>query len=161
MIGFVVPRPPHAPGPDYFFLPLDDAKFKSTVVLHFVHCFFNISRVDDHFLDVMLKANVLGLLRPFLEMEDIPYITHHSGRSPMIYGPSELAFLALVSDCGLERFLPVRIEGPQDYIAYRRSILCRAFDVFLRRGDLPEGFNARWDGLSGIEGNDYASFWVA
>jgi hypothetical protein len=112
----------------------------------------------------MLSSNLLGLLRPFLEMEGIPEIDHHTaGDSSTTYDGPELEFLGLIREHGLEIFLPVLIGEPQYHVIYRRSVLCRAFNVFLRRGDhhqFPEFLNIRWDVLpSGIEGSDYDTFW--
>lgn len=112
----------------------------------------------------MLDANILGLLRPFLEIEGVPGIAHHPADSGMIYDPPELEFLTLVRDHGLQNYLPILPEKSLDYVVYRRSVICRAFDVFLHRDDqhqFPEILNFQWDEIpSGIEGSDYASFWT-
>ncbi|RDB20023.1 hypothetical protein Hypma_013045 [Hypsizygus marmoreus] len=149
-----------------FFLRWDDVDFKSNAVLHFIHCFFNIAKEDDAFFEVIYAANILGLLRPFLEMElrGRGNLARHDADLAMVYDEADFDILASIKGNGLENLLPRDWDLPYA-AAYRRSVLCRAFDVFMRRGDhheFPELWHVEWDDLpSGVEGSDYASFWIS
>lgn len=119
-----------------FFLPWDGANTKASAVLHFICYFLDIAKTDEKFLSVAIAANILGLLRPFLEMElrGYPNVVRHEGDLIMHYDTPDFDFLALIKQRGLRDLLPKRSEDT--YIeSYRRDVLCQAFDVFMRRGD--------------------------
>ncbi|KAF9458460.1 hypothetical protein BDZ94DRAFT_1270499 [Collybia nuda] len=148
-----------------FFLRWDEDDFKNTAVLHFIHCFSNIAKGEARFLRFMLEANILGLLRPFLEIEGAPGIANHSVETWMVYEPTELTIVDLIRDRGLETYLPALVGEPPDYTVYRRSVLIQAFDIFLQREDhhpFPENLNSPWDALpNATEEWTYDSFWTS
>ncbi|KAF9458462.1 hypothetical protein BDZ94DRAFT_101486 [Collybia nuda] len=148
-----------------FFLRWDEDDFKHTTVLHFLHCFFGIAKRESRFLRIMLDANVLGLLRPFLEIEGVLGIVRSLVAPSMVCISTELNLIDLIRNYGLETYLPELAQEPLDYVVYRRRVMIRAFDIFLDRGDhhpFPEILNSPWDTLpSGLEKSDYASFWTS
>lgn len=115
----------------------DNAHTKLSAVLHFIRYFVDAAKTDENFLSIAIDANILGLLRPFLEIELRGHanIIHHEGDLILKYDPPDLNLLVLIKERGLQDLLPKRSD--MTFIgSYRRDVLCQAFDVFMRRGDL-------------------------
>ncbi|KAF8076911.1 hypothetical protein FPV67DRAFT_1649615 [Lyophyllum atratum] len=53
----------------FFYLPCDHEDFTMTAVPYFIHVFMQVTRYDEAFLIIILAADILGLMRPFLEKE--------------------------------------------------------------------------------------------
>ncbi|KAG6911427.1 hypothetical protein DXG01_016524 [Tephrocybe rancida] len=154
----------------FFFLQWDHKDFAYNAVPHFLHLFLNLAKNDESILNILLDAGVLGLLRPFLEFElrDNPEsrMAVHEGEFLTVYDPSDAGILEQIKERGLEELVtPLPQDSTRYALIYRRSLLCRAFNVFLGRGDhrpFPEFWNVDWDDLpSGLDGSDYAALWVA
>jgi len=101
----------------------------------------NLAKIDETFFTVILAADVLGLMRPFLEIELRGHpeirITPHEGDFLTVYEPPDFAVLALIKERGLENLVYDLSSGVHTEYAYvyRRNVVCRAFNVFLGRED--------------------------
>jgi hypothetical protein len=141
LIGRRYHRPRDTPESKFFFLQWDNEDFIINAVPHFLHLFLNLAKANEDFLVIILAADVLGLMRPFLEIElrghtEIQMASHY-GDLLTVYDPPDFAVLALIKERGLENLLPA--PSAQDKVryafVYRRDLLCRAFNVFMGRGD--------------------------
>ncbi|KAF5388069.1 hypothetical protein D9615_000767 [Tricholomella constricta] len=162
---------PITPEAKLFFSRWDHKDLVINAIPHFLHLFINLAKADDTFLTIFLAADVLGLMRPFLEMElsgsSEIQIAHHGPDLFTVYDPPDFALLALIKERGLKDLLPELPPQEKSLHArvYRRNILRRAFNVFLGRGDLqhlfPEFWNFEWEDLPReLEGSEYPALWA-
>ncbi|KAG6911430.1 hypothetical protein DXG01_016527 [Tephrocybe rancida] len=110
----------------FFFLQWDHNDHN--VVPHFLHLFLNLAKNDKSILNLLLDADVLGLMRPFLEFElrnnPESRMAVHEGELLTVYDPSDAVILEQIKERSLEELMT---PFPQDST--------RAFDVFLGRED--------------------------
>jgi hypothetical protein len=113
----------------------DEPFFRLHSILLIIDTFIGAARGDNDFLTIILEANILGLLRPFLQQEfqNIPpFMAQHSGDRLMVYDSADFELLATIREHGLKQLLP-RFAGGDIYsIDLRRDILSRALDTVLR-----------------------------
>lgn len=92
---------------------------------------------NENFLAVILEANILGLLRPFLQqvLWDTRRIAQHSGDRLLVYDAGDFELLEMIRKDGLRGLSPPIFSDNASFVDLRWTILARAFDVVLRRGD--------------------------
>jgi hypothetical protein len=123
------------------FHPLDKSSFKSNAVLYIIDAFLGAAKNDKDFLAIILEANFLGLLRPFLQQEfhaTPPYMAQRSGDRLMVYDSADFALLAMIREHGLKKLLPPIPDRDPNFFDLRRTILSRALNTILPR-DKDEG----------------------
>lgn len=102
-------------------------------ILKIIDFFVAAARNDLNFLSIILEANILGLLRPFLEFElrntKSPILQHGSERF-MVYDERDLQILTVIRERGLLELLS---DISTSDVGLRRGILSRAFDVILQK----------------------------
>lgn len=100
--------------------------------MQIINSFIVAARNDKGFLSVILQANILGLLRPFLQQElqgTARHMSQHSGDKLLVYDAADFELLAIIRKNGLRGLSP---SNPSSFDR-RQIILSRAFDVVLRR----------------------------
>jgi hypothetical protein len=105
-------------------------------ILQIIDSFTGAAKRDKHFLNIILEANILGLLRPFLQQEfqaTPPFMAQHSVDRLVVYDSADFALLAMIRERGLKKLLPPVSGGDFDYFDLRRAILSRAFKTILQR----------------------------
>ncbi|KAG6830559.1 hypothetical protein H0H87_007667 [Tephrocybe sp. NHM501043] len=154
---------------EFFYLPGDHQNFYVNAVTHFIHLFVNLSKQNETVREIILAADVLGLMRPFLELElrgSRHRIAVHEGDMLTVYDPPDFDLLALIKARGLKELLPAIQWGEKSYaLTYRSFLMCRAFNVFLGRGDnwqaSPEFWIVDWDDSpSGLDESDNVALWI-
>lgn len=110
-----------------------DSMVKSRV-LKFVNFFVEAAKNDPKFLTIIIEANILGFLRPYLALElqnTASSIAHHRRKKTMVYDKQDLFVLALISEHGLQELLASNgdILAP---IPVRRGFLTRTLDIILQ-----------------------------
>ncbi|KAG6819597.1 hypothetical protein H0H93_010438 [Arthromyces matolae] len=159
----------NTPESKFFYLKWDHRDFVINAVPHLIHLFMNLAKYSDKVLTIFVASDVLGILRPFLEMElrgddSSKRIAVHQDDLLTVYDQSDYSLLDQIKEQGLEALLKPLPEGTGNAFGYRRMLLCRAFNVFLGRGDdreFPELWSMDWDDLpSGLDGSDYAALWI-
>ncbi|KAG6811802.1 hypothetical protein H0H93_014246 [Arthromyces matolae] len=125
----------HSSESKFFLLKWDDDDFATNAVLHFIHLFMNIAKPNKKVLNILSASNILGILRPFLEMEmrDDPErrMAIHQDDLLTVYDESDCVLLELIKEHGLGTLLKALPEGVGDAFVYRRILLCKAFKAFL------------------------------
>jgi hypothetical protein len=105
------------------FHPLDKSSLKSNAVLYIIDAFIGAAKIDKDFLAIILEANFLGLLRPFLQQEfhaTPPYMDQHSGDRLMVYDSADFALLAMIREHGLKKLLPPVPDGDSYFLTSSR-----------------------------------------
>lgn len=117
------------------FRPPDEGFFKANAVLQIIYSFITAARLDNNFLAVILEANILGLLRPFLQQEfqGTPQLMWHDSERLMVYDTTDFDFLAVIRERGLRKLYPPIPGGDTYLFNVRRTIISRAFSVVLGR----------------------------
>lgn len=85
---------------------------------------------------MILQANILGLLRPFLQQElqgTTRHMVQHSGDKLLVYDAADFELLAIIRKHGLRGLSPRNPSFEVDLNDVRWIILSRAFKVVLRR----------------------------
>ncbi|KAG6827718.1 hypothetical protein H0H92_010655 [Tricholoma furcatifolium] len=120
-----------------FFLPTDDSDFLLKAAPRFLQLFYSIARQEEAILTILLAADILGLLRPFSEMQlrsnTDRQIAFHKGDLLTVYDPPDFLILEEIRERGLKSMLK---PFAQDHVYTNPiivNVLCRAFDVFLHR----------------------------
>lgn len=121
--------------------PVDESVSRSSGMLEVINSFVEVAQDSPEFLNIVIEANMLGLLRPFLEMElrtNESRIAKHDGDMLMSYNESDMPVLALIGGSGLMRLFPSYISGHiLEFTplanSRTRAILARAFAVILQR----------------------------
>ncbi|KAF9463075.1 hypothetical protein BDZ94DRAFT_651454 [Collybia nuda] len=111
---------------------LDWKIFISRCMLEVINCFIEVARRSPKFLDTIIEANILGLLRPFLEVElrmtSFP-IAKHEGDMLMTFDDSDLVVLGLINEHGLMQLF----NDPLFLYTRTRTILAHEFAGILPR----------------------------
>lgn len=108
--------------------------FGSNEVLKIVNFFVEMAKNTPKFLTIILEANIVGLLRHFLELElrnTASPIAQHDGEMLVVYDKQDLGVLHLIAKHGLLKLLPITKDVPKS-VAVQRKILSHAFNVVLR-----------------------------
>ncbi|KAF9466991.1 hypothetical protein BDZ94DRAFT_1250259 [Collybia nuda] len=115
------------------FVPVNESFFASNAILQIIDSFIGAAQNHQSFLAVLLEANLLGLLRPFLqqELQGIWSMTYHDGDNLLRYDASDFELLATLRKHGLRTLFPSISDNP--HIDLRRNILGRAVNILLRR----------------------------
>ncbi|KAG6866890.1 hypothetical protein C0993_007368 [Termitomyces sp. T159_Od127] len=135
------------PGSNLFYSDWDlsDPVLKYAPHFEFLRLFRDLARNDEALLIIFLAADILGLMRPFLEIElrgnSEKQIDFHSGDMLTVYDSRDYSLLQLIKKNGLRHLLQP-VERADTLKMHWRAILCRAFDVFLGREkqSILEGF---------------------
>jgi hypothetical protein len=124
------------------FLDAVDKQFRSNGILEIIDCFVDAAQHNPEFLTILLEANILGVLRPFLEREFRTHaspIDKHDWEKVMVYDQADLELLVQIRERGLMALLPTATleHSHPSHIKIRRSNLSHVFDIILRN-ILPE-----------------------
>ncbi|KAF9463090.1 hypothetical protein BDZ94DRAFT_1260035 [Collybia nuda] len=113
----------------------NERHFEQQQILHITNALIGAAKFDRRCFEIMTKANIVGLLRPYLELElrGTSRMMQHGQEGIIVYDPSDFKLLESIRDNGPRSLISPPPDSPTFTEILRRIVVCRGFDVFLSR----------------------------